>query len=82
MMRNMSIAYDYATFRRPSQVAKEADLEQPQTATSLSAGAPTDTPTTPIPPEILVCSLLHYFFPFVFISIARLSFIRIISHIE
>lgn len=57
MMRNMSIAYDYATFRRPSQVA---DLEQPQTATSLTpsqaaAGVPSETPTTPIPPEILVC---------------------------
>ena len=55
MMRNMSIAYDYATFRRPSQVAKEADLEQPQTATSLAAGATSETPTTPIPPEIAVC---------------------------
>lgn len=63
MMRNMSIAYDYATFRRPSQVAKEADLEQPQTATTLSAGAPTDTPTTPIPPEISVCSQLYYLSP-------------------
>lgn len=52
MMRNMSIAYDYATFRRPSQVSKEGDLEQPQTATSQ---ATIDTPTTPIPPEIEVC---------------------------
>lgn len=76
MMRNMSIAYDYATFRRPSQVAKEADLEQPQTATSLTssqaaAGAPSETPTTPIPPEITVCfQNLFLFFPsFSFFSI-------------
>lgn len=54
MMRNMSIAYDFATFRRPSQVAKEGgDLEQPQTATTLTA--PSEVPTTPIPPEMEVC---------------------------
>lgn len=60
MIRNMSIAYDYATFRRPSQVAKEADLEQPQTATSLTA--PSEAPTTPMPPEIEVCRHFNYFF--------------------
>lgn len=56
MMRNMSIAYDFATFRRPSQVAKEGDLEQPHTATSLTSGGVlvSEAPTTPIPPEIEV----------------------------
>lgn len=72
MMRNMSIAYDYATFRRPSQVAKEADLEQPHTATTLSAGAPTDTPTTPIPPEIEVCFRIH--FPTIELHLHHVSF--------
>lgn len=69
-MRNMSIAYDYATFRRPSQVAKEADLEQPQTATTLSVGAPTDTPTTPIPPEIEVSHRNHFVHAFACIALS------------
>lgn len=51
----MNIAYEIATFRRPSTAAKESDLED------APAGAPNathlgttahSTPTTPMPPEI------------------------------
>lgn len=53
----MSIAYDYATFRRPSQVLKVEDLERAAAnagAGSPTQGPPSDTPTTPMPPEIEV----------------------------
>lgn len=55
----MNIAYEIATFRRPSMMVKESDLERTQTATPTSShiGAGTgitahSTPTTPMPPEM------------------------------
>lgn len=52
----MEIAYEIATFRRPSMMVKESDLERAQAATpNTSHLAPTtqsESPTTPIPPEI------------------------------
>ncbi|XP_031621642.1 uncharacterized protein LOC116339746 [Contarinia nasturtii] len=51
MIRGMSIAYDIATFRRPSMMAKESDLERAQTATP-TAGTYSESPTTPMPPEM------------------------------
>lgn len=55
MIRGMSIAYDIATFRRPSMIAKESDLERAQAGTpnsSHAAGTYSESPTTPMPPEI------------------------------
>lgn len=53
MIRGMSIAYDIATFRRPSMMMKQTDLEQAQTGTPNSSHpVPSETPTTPMPPEI------------------------------
>lgn len=53
----MGIAYDIATFRRPSMMMKVSEMERAQTATpnSLSQVANTETtPTTPLPPEMEV----------------------------
>lgn len=60
MIRGMSIAYDIATFRRPSFVPKDVESERmDDTATPQSnvthLAPPTSnsgTPTTPVPPEI------------------------------
>lgn len=57
MIRGMSIAYDIATFRRPSMMMKESDLERAQTASPNSTRAPgtnSDSPTTPMPPEMTI----------------------------
>lgn len=48
----MGIAYDIATFRRPSMLMKEADLEQAARNATPNSGVPSETPTTPLPPEI------------------------------
>lgn len=56
MLRGMNYAYEIATFRRPSMMMKESDLERAQTATPnsshLAPTVTTESPTTPIPPEI------------------------------
>lgn len=54
MLRGMEIAYEIATFRRPSMMVKESDLERAQTATpnTLSPTQNSETPTTPMPPEM------------------------------
>lgn len=55
MIRGMSIAYEIATFRRPSMMMKESEMERAQTATPNSSHIGTvhsETPTTPLPPEI------------------------------
>lgn len=54
MLRGMNMAYEIATFRRPSQMVKGSDLERAQTATPNSSQlSPTsDAPTTPLPPEM------------------------------
>lgn len=55
----MNIAYEIATFRRPSVMVKESDLERTQietpTSSHISPGTGItahSTPTTPMPPEI------------------------------
>lgn len=52
----MNIAYEIATFRRPSMMMKESELERAQTATPnssyLAAATQQSTPTTPMPPEM------------------------------
>lgn len=54
----MSIAYDIATFRRPSMMMKESDMERAQasspTPSNLGGGVPSDAPTTPMPPEMAI----------------------------
>lgn len=54
MIRGMNIAYEIATFRRPSMMMKVSDLEQASTPNSshLSPTMQSESPTTPIPPEI------------------------------
>lgn len=54
MIRGMSIAYEIATFRRPSMMAKESEMERAQTATPNSSHLAefSETPTTPMPPEM------------------------------
>lgn len=58
MIRGMSIAYEIATFRRPSMMMKESDMERAQTATPNSSHMGgtmhSETPTTPMPPEIAI----------------------------
>lgn len=61
MLRGMNIAYEIATFRRPSMMVKP-DIEIAQAAQAASANTPnsnylappslSETPVTPIPPEI------------------------------
>lgn len=55
MIRGMSIAYDIATFRRPSMMMKVSEMERAQTGTPISQ-IPTaeTTPTTPMPSEMLI----------------------------
>lgn len=52
----MNMAYEIATFRRPSQMPKEADLERARaeaaTPNSSHVSPHSDAPTTPMPPEI------------------------------
>lgn len=54
----MNMAYEIATFRRPSMMPKESELERAQTATPnsshLSPTTQSDTPTTPMPPEMAI----------------------------
>lgn len=68
MLRGMNIAYEIATFRRPSMMMKAPDMEQAKNETPnsshLAPPSSEETPTTPIPPEIeiddefnLPCSL-------------------------
>lgn len=68
MLRGMNIAYEIATFRRPSMMVKQSDIESVQAAAAAAAAAAatantpnsgylappslTETPVTPIPPEI------------------------------
>lgn len=57
MIRGMNIAYDFATFRRPSMMMKQSDLEQAQqqqqgTQNNLATPISNEDPSTPIPPEI------------------------------
>lgn len=58
MIRGMNMAYEIATFRRPSFVPKEPEEERKEAGTpqsNMSYLAPpsnSGTPTTPIPPEI------------------------------
>ncbi|XP_055313427.1 uncharacterized protein LOC129574881 [Sitodiplosis mosellana] len=56
MIRGMSIAYDIATFRRPSMLMKESDMERAQTASPNQLGGTvhSETPTTPMPPEMAI----------------------------
>lgn len=56
MIRNMSMAYDIATFRRPSMMPKDSDLERAQAASPNSSqrGPNSETPTTPMPPEMII----------------------------
>lgn len=47
------MAYDIATFRRPSMMMKESDLEHAAQAGSPNSAVPnSETPTTPLPPEM------------------------------
>lgn len=62
----MNMAYEIATFRRPSMMLKQADIERAQAAAAATANASgtganteylapssvSETPVTPIPPEI------------------------------
>lgn len=61
----MNIAYEIATFRRPSMMVKQSDIESAQAAAAAAAAAAntpnsgylappslSETPVTPIPPEI------------------------------
>lgn len=68
MLRGMNIAYEIATFRRPSMMVKQSDIEGAQAAAAAAATAAaaantpnsaylappslSETPVTPIPPEI------------------------------
>lgn len=52
MIRGMNYAYEIATFRRPSMMMKQSDLERTQTPNSLAPTVESDAPTTPIPPEM------------------------------
>lgn len=54
MIRGMNIAYEIATFRRPSMMMKASDLEEAATPNSshLSPTTQTESPTTPVPPEM------------------------------
>lgn len=56
MLRGMNIAYEIATFRRPSMMMKPNDLEPAKTETPnsshLAPPSSVETPTTPLPPEI------------------------------
>lgn len=56
MLRGIEMAYEIATFRRPSMMMKQSDLERAQTATpnssNLAATAQSEPPSTPIPSEI------------------------------
>lgn len=53
MLRGIEMAYEIATFRRPSMMMKQTDLERAQTATpNLAATAQSETPSTPIPSEM------------------------------
>lgn len=56
MLRGIEMAYEIATFRRPSMMMKQSDLERAQTATPnsshLAAAAQSEAPSTPIPSEI------------------------------
>lgn len=54
MIRGMNIAYEIATFRRPSMMMKVSDLEQASTPNSshLSPTTQSESPTTPMPPDI------------------------------
>lgn len=54
VLRGMNMAYEIATFRRPSMMMKVSDLEQASTPNSshLSPTVPSESPTTPVPPEM------------------------------
>lgn len=58
MLRGMNIAYEIATFRRPSFIPKDVEEERKDAATPqsnvthLAPPSNSGTPTTPIPPEI------------------------------
>lgn len=55
VLRGMNMAYEIATFRRPSVFSKEEDLENPPktpSSSNLAPPLPNETPTTPVPTEI------------------------------
>lgn len=57
VIRGMSIAYDIATFRRPSMVMKVSEMEQAPSGTPISSSQVATvetTPTTPMPSEMLI----------------------------
>lgn len=58
MIRGMNMAYEIATFRRPSFIPKEPEIERKEAGTPqsnmthLAPPSNSGTPTTPIPPDI------------------------------
>lgn len=54
MLRGMNIAYEIATFRRPSMMMRPQDSEQgkAEAPSHLAPPSSADTPTTPLPPDI------------------------------